>query len=172
MPKFRPWYQVLKTGWGLVNRPVQMFPSTQRLVFANAIILTELGFKQHNPAKPHLFRYLIRRKPCIFMYADLGGSDVEKIYEDTAAMLYVPDLSAEPELEQYTIRQFGRKLRGFGVNVKVGFQSRADLERKNVDPIGHVQSKMLNSMIRQTPNERTRPEDSRIEVDPTNRTGG
>ena len=44
---------------------------------------------------PNLFRYRIKNNPRVFIYVDLGGSDVVKIYEDSAAMLYAPDLEDE-----------------------------------------------------------------------------
>ena len=136
--KFRPWYQVYKPKWG-TGRPGQMYPKTQRLVFANAIILTELGFTQHNTDKLHLFRFHVRSNPRIFLYADLGGSDVVPIYEDTAAMLYAPDLQDDPELEQYAIDRFGQILQREGVNVRTGFESSAYFEQVGgINPVEHV----------------------------------
>lgn len=145
-PKFRPWYEVHKTNWNLVAAPIKMFPRVQRVVFANAIILTELGFEQHNRSKPHLFRYRIRDEPRIFIYADLGGSDVVKIYEDSSVMLYAPDLDDE-ELNQYAVSAFGRRLEESGVSVRVGFESSVVFGSRNVDPTRHVNSRMLNAMV-------------------------
>lgn len=146
-PKFRPWYQVYKPNWG-TGRPVQMYLKTQRPVFASAIILTELGFAQRNPTKLHLFSYQIRSRSRIVLYADLGGSDVVPIYEDTAAMLYVPDLEDDPELEQYTIDRFGRILQKEGVNVRTGFESSAYVEQVSINSVKHVPKAMLDGMIR------------------------
>ncbi len=141
-PKFHPWFYG-KEMWG---RPVKMFPKTQRLVFANAVILTELGFVQHNPQKPWLFRYKIRDR--IFLYADLGGSDVVPIYEDTAAMLYIPDLQDEPEIEQYVINEFGNALQDYGVDVRTGFIATAHVDRREgIDSTCQVDESMLNSMV-------------------------
>lgn len=53
-PLFRPWREAKDS--------LPMFPLTRRRVFANAIILTELGFEQHNPRKPWLFRFTIHKK--------------------------------------------------------------------------------------------------------------
>ena len=149
-PRFKPWYEVHKPSWGLMSEPVKMFPRVQRTVFANATILTELGFEQHNRSKPYLFRYRIRNSPRVFIYADLGGSDVVRIYEDTAAMLYAPDLEDE-ELEQYAISAFGRKLEEAGVSVRVGFESSVMFEHRNVDPTRYVNSRMLNSLVSNEP---------------------
>ena len=149
-PRFRPWYEVYKPSWNLVSEPIKMFPRVQTVVFANAIILTELGFEQHNRSKPYLFRYRIRNEPRVFIYADLGGSDVVKIYEDTATMLYAPDLKDE-ELEQYAVSALGRKLEESGVSVRVGFESSAIFESRDVEPARHVDWKMLNSMVSDEP---------------------
>ena len=81
---FRPWYHG-KPRDGF-SAPTTMFPKTQWPVFANALILTEMGFRQSNPQKPWLFLYQLPKG--VKLYADLGGSDVVPIYEDTAAMLY------------------------------------------------------------------------------------
>ena len=146
-PQFRPWYEVFKPSWTLVKKPVPMYPKTQFLVFANAIILTEMGFSQSNLKKPHLFKCVIRQNPQIALYADLGGSDVVPIYEDTAAMLYVFDVE-EPELEQYIVDKFGKMLQAQGVQVRTGFESHAYFEEREVDPTRHVQRAMLNGVIR------------------------
>ena len=146
-PKFCPWYQVYKPSWG-TNRPVLMYPKIQRPVFANAIILTEMGFTQHNTSKPHLFSYEVRKSPRIVLYADLGGSDVVPIYKDTAAMLYAPDLEDDPEIEQYVIDRFGEILQKEGVNVRTGFESSAHIEQiGDVNPVGHVSKAMLDGLI-------------------------
>ena len=100
-PLFRPWYYGKPEMFS--NVPIPMYPRTQRKVFANAIILTELGFIQNNLQKPWLFRYPIHEKQDVILYADLGGSDVVPIYEDTAAMLYVfgPSLNDDDEDGHY-----------------------------------------------------------------------
>ena len=147
-PMFRPWYEVHKPSWGKM-RPILMYPNAQRPVFANAIILTELGFAQHNDSKPYLFSYQVRRSnPRIVLYADLGGSDVVPIYEDSAAMLYVPDLQTHPDIEQYTIDRFGRALQKEGVNVRTGFESSTSIEQVDVDPVERVSRTVLNALIR------------------------
>ena len=149
-PQFRPWYQVFKHSWTLRNRPVQMYPKTQYLVFANAIILTEMGFKQSNLQKPHLFRYpySMSPDPQIVLYADLGGSDIVPIYRDTAAMLYVFGVDDQPELQQHIITKFGEALQAEGVQVRTGFESSAYFDGNEVDPTLHVSKAMLNRMVR------------------------
>lgn len=147
-PQFRPWYQVFKHSWTLLNRPVEMYPKTQYPVFANAIILTEMGFKQSNLQKPYLFRYLIGRNPQIVLYADLGGSDVVPIYRNTAAMLYVYGVDNLPELQQYIITRFGQALQREGVQVRTGFPSSTYFHGEEVDPTLHVPKAMVNRMVR------------------------
>ena len=150
-PSFCTWFEVSKANWSPSMRPVRMYPDTQRLVFANAIILTELGFEQHDLRKPYLFRYVIRSKdPRIVLYADLGISDVAPVYENTAAMLDIPELKGQPKLEKYAIDSFGRALQKTGVNVRTGFESVAHIEQKNVDPTRYVSKAMLNSLIQCT----------------------
>ncbi len=144
-PRFKPWYAVSKPNW-ILPRPVEMYPWTQRRVFANAVILTELGFRQHNTSKPHLFRYPIGKNPRRFLYADLGGSDVTPIYQDTSALLYIPDLQDEPELEQYAINAFGERLQKNGVEVRV-VESDASMEQKDTDPTRRVRKDVIDAMI-------------------------
>ena len=145
--QFRPWYQVYKDSWG-TGRPIQMYPKAQRPVFANAIILTELGFRQHNKSKRHLFSYQIRSNPSIVLYADLGGSEEVPIYKDASAMLYTFDIKEDPELMQYLIDRFGQILQKAGVNVRTGFESSAYIEQVGVTPERHVPKAMLDGLIR------------------------
>ena len=148
-PRFRPWYQIYKANWG-TNRPVQMYPKTQRPVFANAIILTELGFIQRNASKPHLFSYQVSGSPRIILYADLGGSDVVSVYKDTAAMLYVftPGMDDDPEIEQYVIDRFGEILQREGVNVRTGFESSAYIEQVQISSERYVSKEMLDALVK------------------------
>lgn len=135
-PLFRRWTE---------GKTSSMYPKTQRQVFANAIILTELGFLQHNRAKPWLFRYHIAHGN--FLYADLGGSEVIPIYEDTAAMLYAPDLREDLEVEEYAIHRFAERLQNEGVDVRTGFEAPYHIERKDMNPVRFVDRAMLNKLI-------------------------
>ena len=150
-PAFRPWYEVYKTNWVLFSKPIKMFPRIQRTVFANAIILTDMGFEQHNHSKPHLFRFCIRREPRVFIYGDLGGSDAVPVYEDPSVMLYAPDLKEDPELEEYAVNAFGKKLQEAGASVRVGFEAHMAFESRHVDPTRHVDMRLVNSMISEAP---------------------
>ena len=146
-PAFVPWYEVWKENWTFVEEPIKMFPKVQRKVFANAVILTELGFEQHNKRKPHLFRFCIRRNPRVYIYGDLGGSDVVPIYEDTAVMLYAPDLEEFAELEEYAVNAFAEKLQEAGASVRVGFEAHMYLESQEIDPTRHVDMRMIKRMV-------------------------
>ncbi len=155
LTSLRPWY--------MDNYQTPMYPRTQRLVFANAIILSELGFVQGNRKKPWLFRYSIHKRAGVNLYADLGGSDVVPIYEDTAAMLYVFGRGLEddfeesyyplecqtpPPIKQYIIYRFGEQLQHFGVDVRTGFLSSEQVERKGVNPLSHIDPKVIESLIK------------------------
>ena len=157
-PLFRPWYYG-KPGM-FSDSPTPMYPRTQRQVFANAIILTELGFIQHNPQKPWLFRYPIHEKQNVILYADLGGSDVVPIYEDTAAMLYVFGSSLDDDdedghyeccsrspISHYIIEEAGKRLQQFGVDVRTGFLSAEQMEQTDVDPLNNVDGNMLSGLL-------------------------
>ena len=141
-PQFRPWYKVKKEIWPPLAPEVNMYPKTQKFVFANAIILTELGFKQHNPEKPWLFRFKIHEEGK-YIYADLGGNTDVPIYRDTAAMLYAPDLEDDNHLAQYAVEQFAHTLLSHGVNMRVGVRSGYG----HVDPIRHVDPDMLKKLV-------------------------
>ena len=142
-----------------------MYPKTQYPVFANAIILTELGFEQSNPLKPWLFRYRIHKR-VIWLYADLGGSDVVPIYEDTAAMLYVSGIPDEPhdvdcdcasctsgldlasDIEYYLTQEVAVILQREGVAVRTGFESPVSVDRIDINPVRYVDRRMLSGLVK------------------------
>ena len=164
-PKFRPFYEGRPYEGPRVFsvKPTPIFMKTQRKVFANAIILTELGFVQLNPAKkPWLFAKTIYRTPKVVLYADLGGSDVIPIYEDTAALLYTslefgrPPIK-DPDMNAYIVQKFGERLQKEGVQVRISFYKRypfkypyelIDFEPIDVDPVPRVSSGILRSLLK------------------------
>lgn len=160
-PQFRPFYEGRpKIG---SDKPTPIFMKTQRRVFANAIILTELGFVQSNPGKkPWLFAKTIHRTPNVILYADLGGSDVIPIYQDTAALLYT-SLSFErspikdPDMNAYIVKRFGERLQKEGVQVRISFYKQFPIEYPfelinfepiDVDPVPRVSNNLLGSLLK------------------------
>ena len=91
-----------------------------------------LALRQSNPNKPWLFRFTIHKSKEIYIYADLGGSNVVPIYEDTAAMLYVygVDEYDESGIRQYIIDTVGERLQYEGVDVRTGFLSPEHIARR------------------------------------------
>ena len=163
-PKFRPFYECRPyDGPKFVSvKPTPMFMKTQRKVFANAIILTELGFVQSNPdKKPWLFTKTIRRTPKIILYADLGGSALIPIYENTATLLYT-SLEFEgplkdPDMNAYIVKKFGERLQNEGVQVRISLYKQIpfiypfeliDFESIDTDPESRVNSRILGSLLR------------------------
>ena len=165
--QFRPFYQARPKDFSV--KPTAIFMNIQRRVFANAIILTELGFVQSNPSeKPWLFTKTIHITPDVNMqdvilYADLGGSYKIPIYEDTAALLYTSlefgGPLKDPVMNAYIVREFGERLQKEGVRVRISvlkefpFLSEnpfegIDLRRIHVDPVPRVDNRMLSSMLR------------------------
>ena len=156
--QFRPWYKCRN------GRP--MFEQVQRRVFANAVILTELGFTQHNSKKPWLFRHPIHRKKNVWLYADLGGSDIVPIYKDTAAMVYAfggPLFDEDDDgaycctgtrISNYLVREGGKRLHQIGVDIRFGFEAPPDVafDNRPMHPKGAevlVDSRMLTPIIRE-----------------------
>ena len=156
--QFKPWYYGKPSIFGI---PTPMYPRTQQRVFANAIILTELGFSQCNEAKPWLFSYIIQKRDRVILYGDLGGSDVVPIYEDTAVMLYVfrknqydddetghgPCCAGSP-IDNYIIETFGERLQDFGVDVRIGFPAPVRIEHRGCNPLRAVNGSLVSSLIR------------------------
>lgn len=159
--KFRPFYEARPKGGSV--KPTPIFMKTQRKVFANAIILTELGFVQSNPAKkPWIFTKTIRRTPNVILYADLGGSNVIPIYEDTAALLYTSleferSPIKDPDMNAYIVKKIGERLQKEGVQVRISFHKQypltdpfelIDFKPIDVDPVPRVSSRLLLSLLK------------------------
>lgn len=99
-----------------------MYERTQSIVFANAQLLVDKGWKQRNARKPWLFSYNL---PFSTTYADFGGHEFFPIYRYTAARVYtslgnklldLPDDKTH-DLERYTTEEVMRALKIFGVPI-------------------------------------------------------
>ena len=166
-PKFQPFYEGRPTIQSL-GKPTRIFLKTQRKVFANAIILTELGFVQSNPdEKPWLFVKTIHRsiEAIVKLYADLGGSRGIPIYENTGTRLYtslefggpLKDPYMNVYMNGYIVWKFGERLQSEGVQVRTSvygeypFQypyEMIDFEPIDVDPVPRVSSSLLRSLLK------------------------
>ena len=105
---FGPWYH----GRG----GAALSPAVQRLVFANAVLLTECGFGQHNPEKPWLFRRGLSRG--ISAFADLGGAGLSVEGREPRVGLFVMGMEPEETALRDLIRgEIERRLREAGVDV-------------------------------------------------------
>ena len=136
----RDWSAPVPSPWDYGRNRTWMYPSTKEKVFTSACILMELGFHQYNLRKPWLFRYPIHKRQRVFLYADLGGSDIIPIYKDTAAMLYVygSPLSDDDDghaeccgtpIGNYILEKASERLQRFGVEVRTSFFSHVQVVR-------------------------------------------
>lgn len=159
--KFRPFYEARPKVFSV--KPTPIFMKTQRKVFANAIILTELGFVQSNPSqKPWIFTKTIHRKADVILYADLGGSAVIPIYEDTSALLYTSleferSPVKDPDMNAYIVQKFGERLQNEGVQVRISFYKQypfeypfdlIDFKPNDVDPVPRVKPELLRPLLK------------------------
>ena len=151
-PKFQPFYEARPEASS--DKATPMFVTTQRKVFANAIILTELGFEQ-SKKKPYIFYKIIYRTPGppyrtqdVTIFADLGGSEEPPIYKDTAASLYTSltfkpknesEPKKDPKINDYIVKKFGERLQKEGVQIRSG--------SIDVNPVSRVNPEILNRML-------------------------
>ena len=91
------------------------------------------------------------------LYADLGGSDVVPIYEDTAAMLYCflpggededQDCEGSHRIKEHLISSVGQILQDAGVDVRTGFLSPEGLVRRDVNPLRSVHRSKLKPLVK------------------------
>lgn len=105
---FGPWYRA--------RGGLPMTPAVQRLVFANAVLLTECGFRQHNAEKPWLFRKQLGGG--VSAFADLGGAGVSGDGREPRVGLYLMGMEPEEAGLRDLIRgEIERRLRLAGVDV-------------------------------------------------------
>ena len=124
-----------------------MFHVTRRRVYANAIILTELGFVQTN-SKPWLFR--LRLTGCGVIFANFGSTEEVPIWEDTAALIHWKLEKQSAEMESALLSEVLAKCRAQGVEVRVSFYNgRFDQQEahRKVNPIQKVDRKVLSKLL-------------------------
>ena len=118
---FRPWTH------DKFDRP--MFPHIRKQVYANAIILTELGFRQAK-GKSWLFLYQIPGEGVVF--ANFGSTEEVAIWENTSALVHWKlnkssdemgevFFAGEVALESALIEGLLTKLRAAGARVRISF---------------------------------------------------
>ena len=108
---FGPWYRS--------RGGAAMAPAVQRVVFANAVLLTECGFRQQSGEKPWLFRRTIGGG--VNAYADLGGAGVSGDGREPRVGVFL--MGTEPEeagLRELIRGEIEKRLRAAGVDVSGG----------------------------------------------------
>ena len=136
---FRPWTH------DKFDRPI--FHATRRLVYANAIILAELGFIQ-TKNKPWLFRLRLTDVGVIF--ANFGSTEEVPIWEDTAALIHWNLENQPAKMESAIVRRVLDKCRTKGAEVRVSFYN-GHFDRqenyKRVDPVQKVNRGVLSKLL-------------------------
>ena len=107
---FKPWI------YDYLGR--QMYPHVRRRVYANAIILTEMGFRQ-SKKNSHVFWYRLSDGCCVFAQFD---SLVRPIWEDTRALIDCDVKGYSDELRSFLIETVAVKCRKAGVGVMVSLE--------------------------------------------------
>ena len=122
-----------------LDRP--MYPRVRRQVYANAIILTELGFRQ-SPKNPHVFWFRFPNGCCAFANF---GSFVKPIWEDTRATITCDVKGYSDELKSFLIETVAAKCRKAGVGVMVSLESNHP-DQQNAPPRNNA-AKQVNGEI-------------------------
>ena len=136
---FRPWTH------DKFDRPI--FHATRPLVYANAIILAELGFNQ-TKNKPWLFRLRLTDVGVIF--ANFGSTEEVPIWEDTAALIHWNLENQPAEMESAIVRRVLDKCRTEGAEVRVSFYNGHFDRQENymrVDPVQKVNRGVLSKLL-------------------------
>ena len=111
-PPFRPWTH------DQFERP--MFPRIRQQVYANAIILTQLGFVQAQ-RKPWLSLF---RLPGGVFFANFGSTEEVAIWEDPAALVHWKLDRYSGEMESALVEGVLARCRAAGAEVRVSFYNR------------------------------------------------
>lgn len=136
---FRPWTH------DRFDRP--MFPRIRQKVYANAIILTELGFVQATN-KPWLF--LFRFPDSGVVFANFGSTDEVPIWEDMAAFIHWKLDRYSEEVKSVLVEGVLARCRAAGADVRVSFYNLGFdqwEDPSDTDPIGNVDRVILNKLL-------------------------
>ena len=138
---FRPWTH------DKFNRP--MFSRIRQRVYANAIILTELGFTQAKN-KPWLFLYRLPGGGAVF--ANFGATEEVAIWEDPAALIHWKLDRYSEEMKSAVVEGVLARCRAAGADVRVSFYDRMfdeEVGPGETNPTGSVDGKVLNKLLAQ-----------------------
>ena len=130
---FQPWV------YDFLGR--QMYPRVRRQVYATAIILTELGFRQ-SQKNPHVFWFGLPYGCCVFASFD---SFVRPIWKDTRALISCDVKDYSDELGLFLIETVAAKCRKAGVGVMVSLES-AHPDQQNTPPRNNA-ARLVNGEI-------------------------
>ena len=137
---FRPWTH------DRFERP--MFPRIRQQVYANALILTELGFVQAKQ-KPWLFLF---RLPGGVFFANFGSTEEVAIWEDPAAFIHwnLDRDRCSEEMESALVEGVLARCQRAGAGVRVSFYNRMFDHREDPvenGPIEGVDRTVLNNLV-------------------------
>lgn len=137
-PTFLPWTH------DKFERP--MFPNTRQQVYANAIILAELGFVQAE-RKPWLF---FSQLPSGVVFANFGSTEEVAIWENPAALIHWKLDRYSVELESAVVEGVLARCRAAGADVRVSFYDRMLDQQEDVartSPTDSVDRTVLNVLL-------------------------
>ena len=145
---FRPWTH------DKFHRP--MFSRVRQRVYANAIVLTELGFTQATN-KPWLFLFRLPGGGVVF--ANFGATEEVAIWEDSAALIHWKLDGYSEEMNSAVVEGVLARCRAAGADIRVSFYNRMFDQQDGLietDPTGSVDRRVLNKLLAQA--DRTLPE--------------
>ena len=142
--QFQPWYETKRDPWP----PDIIFPHIQRILFANAVILTEMGFRQRNPDKKWLFS--IALSGGVKVYADMGGWNDTPIYRNPKVRVYEFGIDDNlQELKSGLVKNIRERLQREGVDIDEG--NRPDDKAPTASrALRHVDRRMVEPLLRDT----------------------
>ena len=150
-PPFRPWTH------DKYGRP--MFPRIRRRVYANAIVLTELGFAQAKD-KPWLFLYRLPGGGVVF--ANFGSTEEVPIWKDTAALIHWKLDNYSEEKGSALIQGVLKRCRRAGADVRVSFYDWSFDQQEDpmeINPTKTVDRSVLSKLLAEA--DRVFPESQR-----------